>query len=89
MTGSVLTCVAYHHFESAPTDATRHLGISTPPDVFRSHLDYHQLHFNVVGLDDVLSGDLDSVTSPTDAEEVTQQFPNATHIIIPNLPFTM
>ena len=51
MAGSVLTCVAYHHFEAAPTDATRHLGISTPPDVFRSHLDYYQLHFNVVELD--------------------------------------
>ena len=58
MAGSVLTCVAYHHFEAAPTDATRHLGISTPPDVFRSHLDYYQLHFNVVDLDDVLAGEL-------------------------------
>lgn len=58
MAGSVLTCVAYHHFEAAPTDATRFLGISTPPDVFRSHLDYYQLHFNVVGLDDVLAGEL-------------------------------
>lgn len=58
MAGPVLTCVAYHHFEVAPTDATRHLGISTPPDVFRSHLDYYQMHFNVVGLDAVLSGEL-------------------------------
>lgn len=58
MAGSVLTCVAYHHFEATPTDATRHLGISTPPDLFRQHLDYFQLHFNVVGLDAVLSGDL-------------------------------
>ena len=56
--GSVLTCVAYHHFEAQPSDATRHLGISTPPDVFRSHLDYYQLHFNAVGLDEVLAGDL-------------------------------
>ena len=58
MAGPVLTCVAYHHFEDDPTDATRHLGVSTPPDVFRSHLDYYQMHFNVVGLDAVLSGDL-------------------------------
>lgn len=53
-----LTCVAYHHFEAELGDATRYLGISTPPDTFRSHLDYYQLHFNVVGLDAVLSGDL-------------------------------
>lgn len=58
MAGPVLTCVAYHHFEAAPTDATRYLGISTPPEIFRSHLDYYQLHFNVVGLDAVLAGEL-------------------------------
>ena len=58
MAAPVLTCVAYHHLEAAPADATRFLGISTPPDVFRSHLDYYQLHFNVVGLDAVLAGDL-------------------------------
>ncbi len=34
----------------------------------------------------VLSGDLDSVTSITDAQEVTEQFPNAVHVIVPNLP---
>jgi hypothetical protein len=34
----------------------------------------------------VLSGDLDSVTSITDAHEVTEQFPNAVHVIVPNLP---
>jgi peptidoglycan/xylan/chitin deacetylase (PgdA/CDA1 family) len=56
--GPLLTCVAYHHFEAEPSDATRHLGISTPPDIFRGHLDYYQLHFNVVGLDAVLAGDL-------------------------------
>ena len=58
MAGSVLTCVAYHHFEATTTDATRHLGISTPPDVFRAHLDYYQLHFNVVDLETVLGGRL-------------------------------
>lgn len=58
MAGTVLTCVAYHHFEAQPSDATRHLGISTPPDVFKSHLDYFGMHFNVVGLDEVISGNL-------------------------------
>ena len=33
----------------------------------------------------VLSGDLDSITSPLDASEAAAQFPNAVHIVIPNL----
>jgi pimeloyl-ACP methyl ester carboxylesterase len=33
----------------------------------------------------VLSGDLDSVTSPEDATQAAAQFPNVVHLIIPNL----
>jgi pimeloyl-ACP methyl ester carboxylesterase len=33
----------------------------------------------------VLSGDLDSITSVTDASEATEQFPNAVHVVVPNL----
>lgn len=33
----------------------------------------------------VLSGDLDSITSVSDAAETTAQFPNAVHVIVPNL----
>ena len=33
----------------------------------------------------VLSGDLDSVTSPEDADQAAAQFPNVTHLIVPNL----
>ena len=33
----------------------------------------------------VLSGDLDSITSVVDAQETTEQFPNATHVVVPNL----
>jgi hypothetical protein len=33
----------------------------------------------------VLSGDLDSVTSPEDANQAAAQFPNVVHLIIPNL----
>jgi pimeloyl-ACP methyl ester carboxylesterase len=33
----------------------------------------------------VLSGDLDSVTSPEDATQAAAQFPNVTHLFIPNL----
>ena len=33
----------------------------------------------------VLSGDLDSVTSPQDATHAAAQFPNVTHLIVPNL----
>ena len=53
-----LTVVAYHHFTAAPCAMTRHLGLSTPPDVFWRHLDYFRRNYNVVGLDQVLSGRL-------------------------------
>ena len=33
----------------------------------------------------VLSGDLDSVTSVEDADQVTELFPNAVHLVVPNL----
>lgn len=33
----------------------------------------------------VLSGDLDAITSQTDAQQVTDQFPSATHVVVPNL----
>jgi pimeloyl-ACP methyl ester carboxylesterase len=33
----------------------------------------------------VLSGDLDSITSVVDANETTEQFPNAVHVVVPNL----
>ena len=33
----------------------------------------------------VLSGDLDSVTSPEDANQAAAQFPNVVHLVIPNL----
>ena len=33
----------------------------------------------------VLSGDLDSVTSPEDASQAAAQFPNVAHLVIPNL----
>ena len=33
----------------------------------------------------VLSGDLDSVTSPEDATQAAAQFPNVVHLVIPNL----
>jgi pimeloyl-ACP methyl ester carboxylesterase len=33
----------------------------------------------------VLSGDLDSITSVIDANETTGQFPNAVHVVVPNL----
>ena len=33
----------------------------------------------------VLSGDIDSVTSVEDADQVTELFPNVTHLVIPNL----
>jgi peptidoglycan/xylan/chitin deacetylase (PgdA/CDA1 family) len=49
-----LTAVAYHHFTAAPCPLTRHLGLSTPPDIFWRHLDYFRTNYNVVGLDEIL-----------------------------------
>jgi peptidoglycan/xylan/chitin deacetylase (PgdA/CDA1 family) len=51
-----LTCVAYHHFESVCSEATSHLGISTPPEVFAAHLDHFQAHYDIIGLDELLTG---------------------------------
>ena len=50
-----LTAVAYHHFTASPCPMTRHLGLSTPPDIFWRHLDYYRSNYNVVGLSEVLS----------------------------------
>jgi pimeloyl-ACP methyl ester carboxylesterase len=33
----------------------------------------------------ILSGDIDSVTSVEDADQVTELFPNVTHLVVPNL----
>lgn len=33
----------------------------------------------------VLNGDLDSITSPADGAEAARQFPNVTHLVVPNL----
>jgi pimeloyl-ACP methyl ester carboxylesterase len=33
----------------------------------------------------ILSGDLDSITSVIDANETSEQFPNAVHVVVPNL----
>jgi peptidoglycan/xylan/chitin deacetylase (PgdA/CDA1 family) len=58
MAARAVTCVAYHHFEAVPGEATRHLGISTPPSLFARHLDYFEAHFDVIGLDRLLAGDI-------------------------------
>jgi pimeloyl-ACP methyl ester carboxylesterase len=42
------------------------------------------VHFPVVPTL-VLSGDLDSITSVQDANEAAAQFPNVTHVVVPNL----
>jgi hypothetical protein len=33
----------------------------------------------------VLNGDIDSITSPADGAEAASQFPNVTHLVVPNL----
>lgn len=49
-----LTVVAYHHFTADPCPLTRHLGLSTRPDIFWRHLDYFRSNYNVVGLEELL-----------------------------------
>jgi peptidoglycan/xylan/chitin deacetylase (PgdA/CDA1 family) len=53
-----VTIVVYHQLEAEPHQATRHLGISTPPDTFRRHLDYYAACYDTIGLDQLLSAEL-------------------------------
>lgn len=57
-TGQLLTCVTYHHFTGTPCEATGHLAITTRPDALARQLDYFAASYNVVGLDEIISGRL-------------------------------
>lgn len=54
----VLTCVCYHEIAAHAGVATAGLNITTSPAAFARHLDYFLANYNVVGLDQVLAGDL-------------------------------
>lgn len=54
----ILTCVCYHEIAARPGAATAGLGITTAPEMFARHLDYFLARYNVVGLDQVLAGEL-------------------------------
>lgn len=53
-----LTCVCYHEIAARASAVTAGLGITTSPAKFAQHLDYFLARYNVVGLDQVLAGEL-------------------------------
>lgn len=56
--GRRLACVTYHHFAATPCAATARLGITTSPQRFAAQLDYFARRYAVIGLDQVLAGDI-------------------------------
>jgi peptidoglycan/xylan/chitin deacetylase (PgdA/CDA1 family) len=48
--------VLYHQIAVTPDPLTNQLGVSTPPEVFESHLNYFSKNFDFISGDDLLSG---------------------------------
>ena len=57
-TGPRLRAVLYHHVAHAASSLVDRLAVSTPPDVFESHVRRMARDYEFVSLDDVLSGAL-------------------------------
>jgi peptidoglycan/xylan/chitin deacetylase (PgdA/CDA1 family) len=55
---SSLTAVLYHGIADAETPFEQGLGVLTRPDVFESHVRYFAKNYDIVGIDDVMSGKL-------------------------------
>ncbi len=55
---SGLRVVLYHHIAAAESDLVRGLGVTTPPDLLESHLEFYAKNYDIVSLDDVLDGKL-------------------------------
>jgi peptidoglycan/xylan/chitin deacetylase (PgdA/CDA1 family) len=55
---SGLRTVLYHHITDRPSELVDALRVATPPSVFEAHLERFVRHYDVVDLDDVLSGRL-------------------------------
>ncbi len=53
-----LRAVVYHHIADTSSSLVDQLGVSTPPDVFEANVRRMAREYNVVRLDDVLSGEL-------------------------------
>jgi peptidoglycan/xylan/chitin deacetylase (PgdA/CDA1 family) len=53
-----LRTVLYHHLADRPTPLVDALAVTTPPAVFEAHLEHFARHYDVVDLDQVLSGRL-------------------------------
>ena len=57
-TARPLRAVLYHHVAEQPSSLFNRLAVNTPPDVFEAHVRKIARDYNVVSLDDVLSGRL-------------------------------
>ena len=53
-----LRAVLYHHVAEQPSSLVNRLAVNTPPDVFEAHMRKIARDYDVVSLDDVLSGRL-------------------------------
>ena len=58
MRPNIVTCLSYHHFEKRLSPFTRHLEISTSPDVFSRQLAYIKRRYSPISFDQLLTGDL-------------------------------
>jgi peptidoglycan/xylan/chitin deacetylase (PgdA/CDA1 family) len=57
---SGLHVVLYHHISDRPSPLIDRLNVSTPPELFEEHIRLLARNYDVVGLDDILGGDLPS-----------------------------
>jgi peptidoglycan/xylan/chitin deacetylase (PgdA/CDA1 family) len=55
---SPLRAVVYHHISDTASSLVDHLGVRTEPEVFKAHIEKLAREYQVVGLDEVLSGEL-------------------------------
>lgn len=56
--GRSLRVVCYHHFAAEPCLVTRGLGTTTHPEALRQQLDVFARHYQPIGLDQLLAGDI-------------------------------
>jgi hypothetical protein len=53
-----VSIVVYHDISAEKNPLTSQLSVSTCPDIFRKHISYFVKNFDVIGLDELLSGRL-------------------------------
>jgi len=53
-----ITIVAYHHISDDGSKLTKHLGVSTAPELFKKHVEYFASNYNLISGADLLANDL-------------------------------